>query len=72
MSRRIVVSIAAALALAPFTVFAAEGGQSSHMNCECSHSSAKSTTSAAKPNTAPVKSYQGMTQAELERIWASP
>ena len=69
MSRRIVVSIAAALALAPLTVFAADSASSRHINCDCSHMAAKSTAnSTARP--APVNGYQGATQAELGRIWS--
>ena len=70
MSRRIVVSIAAALALAPLTVFAADSASSRHINCDCSHMAAKTTANSATARPAPVNAYQGATQAELERIWS--
>ncbi len=73
MSRRIVASIAAALALAPLTAFAAESAPSRHVHCDCSQVSAKSTASSAAAKPAQVNSYQGATRAELEQIWsASP
>ncbi len=83
MSRRIVVSIAAALVLAPLTALAADGAPSSRMSCECSHTPAKpaaasaanantAPASAATAKTAPVNSYQGVSQADLDRIWGYP
>ncbi len=73
MFRRIVVSIAAALAFAPLTVFAADTAPSRHINCGCSHLVATSAPSSATAKPAPMNSYQGASQAELERIWsASP
>ncbi len=73
MSRRIVASITAALALAPLTAFAADSAPSRQVNCDCSQVSAKSTASSSTAKPAPVNSSQGAPQAELERIWsASP
>lgn len=65
MSRSALVSIAAALVLAPLTTFAAEKAASRPETCDCGHAQHATTRSSA-----PVQEYRGTTQAELERIWA--